>query len=284
MRANGWSAVGVVLLSAVASAIDVSSLMVLKGTGTDDSEWKSAPFKLEPTVPYVLSCQLRHLVGNDAGVAIVNPAGTPMYWRPKGHDWCEFAEAFAAGNGGKATTCTLRQWHVSGEVEFRDVKIRRARARYRRFGALELGYGEQMDGHTYRFGTRLSDATHLQSRPLAGYKDLSTSNGALTFYRKSELSYAHDLKGRRFLSAEVSLSCEGEKKGAVSVFVSRDGSAWSEVGAVSNTGVHRFPLPAAFFPAERLQVRLRNVSGGTSVRVFQYAFDAEVDGSAVFGF
>lgn len=284
MKADGFVSVCMALLPVVASSIGVSPLTVLKGTGADDSQWKSEPFKLEPAVPYVLSCKVRHPDGNDVGVAIANVAGTPMYWHPKGRDWRDFAEAFSVGQGGKPVSCTLRQWHVPGTVEFKDVRISRARTRYRRVGTLELGFGEQMDGNVYRFGTRLLDATHLQARPLVGYRGLTYNNGVLTFNKGADLTYAHELSGRRLISAEVSVAYESDKRGAVNVFASRDGKSWSEVGVVSNTGVHRLALPAALFPAERIQVSVRNTGKAPSGRVFQYAFDAVVDGPAAFGF
>ena len=271
-----------VLVSAGVGAVEVSPYLKLTGTGSDDTKWSSAYWALPAGVPHVFSCEIRHPSGSDDGVAVMIPAGTSIYRRFKGHDWQSVTNAFVVAGGRKCVSCALRQWHVPGDSEFRNVRIAPAVALHRRIGDVELGFGESMDGNTYRFGTRFSGATHLHSRALRGFRGLDCDS-TLSFRKGSMLSFVHELGGRTFRSATASVACMGATAGSVTLSVSADGESWTDFASVSNIGIHRVEIPAAILPAKRLFLRLAG-SADAAVSVRQYAFDAQVEGSAVFGF
>ena len=264
-------------------AVDITSYAKVTGTGSDDTRVSGGKFSVEPNTPYVFSCAMRHPVGGDTGVAVVIPARTSMYWNPKGNDWHGFTNAFLTVSDAAREECFLRQWHVPGDLEFRDVRLVKASPRYRRVGDLTLSFGESIDGNMYRYGTRFSSSAHGHSRPLVGYRHLSIDSTA-TFTRRAELSFEHELAGRTFLTGRVGVAIDGGAKGAVSVSVSADGRDWVEVLAVSNIGVHHAEVPASLLPAKRLHVRVSGAPAAKVVKVRQYMFDAKVDGPAAFGF
>ena len=266
-----------------AAAVELVPYAKVTGTGSDDTRVSGGKFSVEPNTPYVFSCAMRHPVGGDTGVAVVIPARTSMYWNPKGNDWHGFTNAFLTVSDAAREECFLRQWHVPGDLEFRDVRLVKASPRYRRVGDLTLSFGESIDGNMYHYGTRFSSSAHGHSRPLVGYRNLPIDSTA-TFTRRSELSFEHELAGRMFLTGRVGVAIDGGAKGAVSVSVSADGRDWVEVLAVSNIGVHHAEVPAALLPAKRLHVRMSGAPAAKVVKVRQYMFDAKVDGPAAFGF
>ena len=271
-----------------AGATDVMPYAKVTGNGNDDTRVASDSFAVEPGATYVFSCSMRHPKGDSGhGVAVMIPAGVSMYRNLKaakcGNDWFAFTNAFIYGGSSRSAKCYLRQWHIPGDLEFRDVRIAKVVPRYRRVGDQELGFGESIDGNTYRFGTTFSSAAHNHSRAFAGSSNLSVE-GTSTFWPKSEMSFAHELGVRTFLSARVGVAVEGTGTGAVHLEVSADGREWTELMAVSNVGVRHAEVPAAFLPAKRLHARVRGGKGTKGVKVRQYMFDAKVDGAAAFGF
>ena len=278
---------GVWLCAAVAAgclfAEDITPYAKVTGTGNDDTRVSGGKFTVEPNTPYVFSCAMRHPVGDDTGVAVVIPARTSMYWHPKGNEWQVFTNAFLSVSDAAREECFLRQWHVPGDPEFRDVKLVKASPRYRRVGDLTLSFGESIDGNQYHYGTRFSSHAHGHSRPLVGYRHLSIDS-TVTFTRRSELSFEHELAGRTFLTGRVGVAIDGGAKGAVCVSVSADGRDWVEMLAVSNIGVHHVAVPTALLPAKRLHVCVTGAPAAKAVKVRQYMFDAKVDGPAAFGF
>ena len=267
-------------------AIDVTPYAKVTGTGDDDTRVTSGPFEVEPGAAYVFSCGMRHPQGGGSGVAVMVPAGVSMYRRPKGNDWFAFTNAFLYAGSATKANCILRQWHIPGDFEYRDVKLVKARPRYRRMGDVELGFGESMDGSTYRFATRFASAAHNHSRAFVESRNMSVE-ATSTLSAKSEISFVHrvgDGEGRTFLSANVGLTIEGAGKGTALLEVSGDGREWTELLAVSNVGVHHAEVPAALLPAKRLNVRVRGAKGTKGVKLRQYMFDAKVDGAPAFVF
>lgn len=277
-------ACAVMLAADGASAVEILDHVTVTGTGSDATGEQSAPFEVQAGVPYVLSAEIRHPKGDDQGVAVLKPAGLPMYFNPKGHDWRTVVHAFAVSEGMKKTTCEVRQWHVPGALEFRNLQVMRTRPVYRRFGDVELGYGESMDGATYRFGTRFPSPTHVHSRALTGFHHVSYGNSTFAFSAKSEMTFRHELGPRRFLSGSLSVTCDGGKAGAVALEASADGKSWTQLLSVSNAGIVRAELPVSLRKSRCLWARLSGREGTQGVKIRQYALDAQVDGAACFGF
>ena len=272
------------LAAAVASAaMEIVPHAQVTGTGDDDTRWTSEPFAIEASTPYVFSCEMRHPEGRDTGVAVAMVADVSMYKRPKGNEWFTFTNAFATAVGKTRGRCALRQWHIPGVFEFRNVRVMKATPRYRRVADVELGFGEQMDGDMYRFGTRFGSDAHILSRPLVNYQSLEP-NSTISLGAKSRLDFAHDLGGRTFLSGQVGLAIDGGGGRKAVLSLSRDGQAWTEVLAVSNIGAHRVAIPAALLPAKKLFARVSAGEGAKSVKLRQYSFDARVDGAPAFCF
>ena len=255
----------------------------LVGTGDDDTKAVAGKFKAKAGVPYVFSCEMRHPAGKDTGVAIMSPAGIAMYASPRGHGWDGVTNAFMSLSGPSSAECVLRQWHIPGEMEFRNARVSEAVARYRRVGGVELGFGESMDGGTYRYSTLFSRATHNHSRPVAACFGSGPCDGAAKPWKKGETYFMHEIGGRTILSARVGIAVDGGVA-ASTVSVSRDGAEWVDVISASNTGVFHADLPAGFLPAKRIFARVKKGMGGKAAKFRQYMFDAEVDGPAAFGF
>ena len=285
MRASVLAAAAALaVLADCCSAVEVSSFAKVSGTGRDDTHVCAGKFSVKPDVPYVFSCEMRHPAGEDVGVAVMSVSGVSMYSRPKGHGWHAITNAFRAVHGGTSAECVLRQWHIPGDTEFRNIRVAEAVPRYRRVGDVELGFGESMDGHTYRYSTRFSLDSRNHSRPMAAYDGGELSDGTVKLWAKSELSFVHEIGDRTIRSARVGIAVDGGDAASAVVSLSRDGLKWEDVLSASNTGVHHADIPASWLPARKLYARVRRSASGRVVKLRQYMFDAVVDGPAAFGF
>ena len=259
-----------------------------QGTEWDDDMVVAGEFPLEPGTVYAVTCRMRHLTErNVRGSLLLSVGDYGMGWTPLGnnHAQVDFAEAFltAADLKGGAKKCTLRRWHVPGKSEVSEVAVRRATPSYWRTPeGIELGYGESIDGNDYHFGTKFTEACHAQSRPMVSFRRLTPTSLTL-FGKDSEMRFAHELAGRKIVSAQIVVACETSMVGVVSAEISRDGKDWTSIGKVGDMGIFTLPVPDAFLPAAKIHTRLV-ADGKSSVRIRQYAFDAKVDGAPVFAF
>lgn len=263
------------------AAVDITPYMKLVGTGDDDTRVEAGSFEAKHVVPYVFSCDIRHPEGDNTGAIVMIAAGLSMYKYPNGNDWVAFTNVFVSTISGTSAKCVLRQWHVPGDTEFRNVKISEAVAQYRRVGDIELGFGESIDGSTYRYNTHLNDETRNHSRPFVAYLGTCQDGGASI--PSSETYCLHEIGDRNIVSARVGIAVDGGVA-PVSVSVSHDGTEWVDVLSASNTGVFHADVPSGFMPAKRIFARVRKSTAGTAAKFRQYMFDAEVDGPAAFGF
>ena len=272
-------------LRGASAAVDLTPYAKVTGTGNDDTRTVVAKFQAKPDASYVFSCELRHPAGDDAGVVVMTLADMSMYTHPKGHGWRPFAHAFKAPRGKASSSCVLRQWHVPGDLEFRNVRVTEAFPRYRSVGGVELGFGESLDGNVYRYGTCFSRATHNDSRPMVAYSCGEIGDGTVKVQEKTDLSFVHEIGGRTMLSASVGIAVDASPDtSAAVVSVSRDGQEWTDVLSASNTGIYHAEVPASYLPAKRLFARIRKGPSGKFAKLRQYMFDAKVDGPAAFGF
>lgn len=267
-----------------AVAVEISPFAKVSGSGGDDTRAVAGRFSIKPGSPYVFSCEMRHPSGEDKGVAVMSVSGVSMYSRPNGRAWNAVTNAFMAVRGNTSAECILRQWHIPGDTEFRNVCVTEAAPRYRRVGGVELGFGESMDGNMYRYSTRFSLESRNHSRPMAVYGGGELSDGTVKLWSKSELSFVHEIGDREILSARVGVAIDGGDAASAVVSVSRDGVEWADVLSASNTGIFHADVPSSYLPAKKLYARVRRSPAGRVVKLRQYMFDARVDGPAAFGF
>ena len=271
-----------VFTAANVSGIDLEQYVRLEGTGEDQTVSHGRRFEVEPDTPYVLSCKVRSPDGGGRGVAAVDPCGVSMYAKGTSGEWTHLVNALMTAGGMRNASCEFRQWHVPGVTEFKDAKLIKAKPRFRKIGGTDIGFGESIDGNVYRFNTHFSSDSHIHSRPLKTYRNLSVGS-TVAFWGKAEMVFSHFLEGRGLLSAQFGIALDGDAAGAVRFSVSRDGVEWRDVSVVSNAGIHRVDVPASMLPAGRIFTRISG-TGGKSAKLRQYMFDARVDGPPAFGF
>ena len=274
--------ISVLLAVSVGTAFCLDAPVRLSGTGDDETSKESGAFAVEPNTPYVFSCSIGKTSGGNGGVAVMVPCGVSMYHKPSGNGWFAFTNALFTADGKNSAVCKFRQWHVRGDVEFRDARLVKAEPRYAKAGGMEIGFGESVDGNDYRFSTRFDMDCHIHSRPILSYSGFSAGS-VPNFGKKSSMEFLHDLSGRTMLSAKLGVALDGGTDGRVTLAVSSDGKAWTDLACVSNMGVHYAEVPAAMLPAKRLFARVKGCPGAQA-KLRQYMFDARFGGPRAFGF
>ena len=260
---------------AIFAAVELAAL-----AHVTSNAWVGAWFDIEPSSLYVYSCDVGYC-GKDGGVVSSTVGGVTMHRRVRGAGTVGVTNAFLSIAGRRKSRLALRRWSLDEEAECRAVRLTRARPRFRRVGGIDLGFGESVDGNTYRYGTRFSAESHTHSRPLVSWRGGECST-TMPFGDGAAVDFVHELSGRAFLSAEIGVALDAGD--GVAVSVSCDGTNWIDVATFSGIGAHRAAIPASFFPAKRLYARVHKATSGQSAKLRQYSFDAKIDGPAAFGF
>jgi hypothetical protein len=85
------------------------------------------------------------------------------------------------------------------------------------------------------------------------------------------------------LAGTVELTCDYYVSGKVLVEVSNDMKEWLHAGVLTNASCVKLELPAALFPAESLNVRLRGMKAPCNLQIHGYRFQGTIDGEAAAG-
>lgn len=282
---DGWTLVGAGR-RLEADAGEGSRSAAVTGAGDDESFWKSAPVRLDPGRPYVLTFRARRVAGGGAGTAV---SGASCCNRDLGAltpEWKMCRSVFAVPHGWSPADLWLRfgQWHLNGTLAFDDVRLAHAEPVYARSGDLVLGEGERMSGSRYEFAAPFGFESRNHARPLGVFTARFNTN-RWVFAPGQEVTYRHRIGGRTQTGADVTVSVGYYVSGTLLVAASRDGNQWADLGAISGSTSRSFPVPAALLPAPEIRIRLRLQTSSTAadgagfLQVSGYGYRSTLTGS-----
>ena len=246
------------------------------GTGGENERRESEPVELAPGATYLFSFTARRASGSGCVVTGPGCANVDWYFQDPVSAVRQFVFRTPTGKSRKERF-HLGGWRMKGEMVFEAASLRPVKAVWQVQGGLTLGHGEAVDGNRYSFTSQMNSAGRNDSRALlshtAGYNTQRwcVSGG-------QHVAYRHALDGRKLLSGQVTVTCGYHVQGGIDIEASADGATWTTLGALTNTGTAVIDLPAAFFPAAAVQVRIVG-RPKTTLQVYGYSFDGTVDGA-----
>ncbi|MCC6731087.1 MAG: DUF4091 domain-containing protein [Chthonomonadales bacterium] len=276
-RTGGWR------LEGGAGGRPAAGIVSVTGTGDDNSYWAAAPRGLRPGTAYRVRFKARCMPGSAHSTVI---SGLDVCNRDFGvsTDWRPYSFVFTTPNDASRAFARVGQWHLKGEVAFRDFVLAPVVALHSRRGALALGEGERVAGKAYEFVAPLIGEGSNSARVLASHTAAFNSSRWL-FTGGSEVVYRHTVPGARHASGRVSINVGYWVGGECVIAASGDGGPWTEVGRARGLGELRVELPASLFPCRELRVRLRGAdasdaagnSAPGALQVYDYSCATTLD-------
>lgn len=250
-------------------------VLEVTGEGKDSNYWRSPNVPLQPGRLYRFEFRVRRVDGSGCVISGPDTANRDYYFSPG--DWQWHGHVFRAPDSGH---CYLRlgQWESTGTLQFDAVRLAPVVPLHRQAGELVLGEGESVHGRDYAFvGTFSHEGSHFHrtlQRATASFNSDRWSMGA-----GSELVYRFTLPKVRFSSAKAALNVNYHVKGSCVLEASRDGESWQRLAARDSVGDLQAELPADWFPAESVWLR---VAGGedASLQVNRVELHAACDREA----
>lgn len=259
-------------------------------TVRDGGQWKSDPLALEPGEVYELRVRLRLRANGDAvPYAVIGPdfairvlALTVEEGQSR---WQEQRLRFVAPDTARTgpVRLALGQWQLKGEIDYDLAELYPVKLSHRQQGPIELGEGESLTGHSYRFAAPL-DTWRTVSRPLAGFS-ADFHDNRWRFARAGQyVIYRHAVGDRRQARATIRPTVWFHEPSSLRLRVeaSTEGHSYRVLGEVGQ-GMPGpgFALPPDMLPAPAVWVRLScDDSDQTQPTFFQvtgYEYEAEVE-------
>ena len=273
-------------LSLTASAAAAGAEMTISGSGSAAETKYTEKYDIKRFTPYKVSFEAKKADVKTSGRTIC--AGLPGFNIDSrlNEEWTSYSDIVMTPSGDNpvsAMPVRFSLWQVNGDVLVRNWKVTEQRAIHATDGTLTLGDGEQMLGNRYVYIDIQGGKHHNHSRPLYSWRGAARLNtDRYPLGDGGEIIWKHELAGRRFLSAEVSLAARYFGSGTVCIDVSRDAATWTSLGGLTASNkVVKLPAGKELFPAERFFVRVRGMKT-VGVQLGTYSVSAEVDGRRMF--
>jgi hypothetical protein len=253
--------------------------VTVRGTGEDQSSWRTEDVRLAPGRLFRLQFQGRRQPGASGGTAT---SGTGRVnrdfplddaWRP-----CRFV--FAAPLDVGSDLVRVGQWHVKGEMSFDEVELVPVLESHTPLpGGASLGEAESIRGGVYRFAPDFNWLGANYHRPLATNRAGFNSNRWL-FSPGAEVVYRHGLAGITQTKGRVRAHVNYHAGGTLWIEACRPGQAWQTVAEFDGQRPGAFTdLPATLFPAAEVLIRLRQAGEGGGFQVDSYEYEAALAGA-----
>lgn len=262
--------------------------IAVTGTGQDSNWWQSSPCPFEPGKTYLLRFRAR-AAGATGGTAIAGPSFANRDLGQLSETWQTHTVVFRTPDELTPEASWLRfgQFQVQGKVLFDSVELFSLQPVYAEAGGIILGEGERISGVTYTFSAPMNARQSNTSRPLAAYRCLFNTN-RWVFSNDSQVTYLHQLLGRRQTSGTVEITVEPFSAGRLIVSVDNGTTGWQDIGTITAEGKHTFQVPATLYPAGHVSVRLTALAadGGdpaaVGMQVRGYGYRAELEGEKIY--
>ena len=250
------------------------NILEVTGDGRSSNAWLSQ-IVLQPGARYVVTVKGRRLSAS-GGCAIIGPVEVNHDWTFPDGDWGEFQAAFRVPDDVTTTQFRLGQWQVRGTIQYDAAQLRPALPIYSKHGEIILGRGERIEKRQYFFHAIFnqygSNDHRVLERATAGF---NTSRWVISGER--EIVYRFGLPGCRFVGGQLAVNINYYTRGALSIALSRDGNAWTEIARADKLGTVEVSLPGELLPAADLWLRLRGATSDTSLQVDKLTFEGDLD-------
>ncbi|MFO1501323.1 MAG: DUF4091 domain-containing protein [Verrucomicrobiota bacterium] len=248
----------------------------LDGSGQESAAWRSEPIALEPSG--LLSLALHGATCCRGGGALISGPAEVNRDFPAGEAWTSAGFIFSVPEGVNRSSIRLGHWQANGAVLFDDVELLPVQATHQQaVNGMALGEGERIANGVYQFHPNFAWAGANFHRPLHRSR-LTFNSDRWCFAPKAELTYRFALPGLQQTSALVRVSLNYHAAGVLRIEASPDGLSWSPIASCD--GQRRSTnasLPAAFFPAREIFVRLSTPDGPANLQVNTIDYDARLD-------
>lgn len=258
--------------------------VAVKGVGKGTAMWRAENVRWKAGEVYQVRFWYRAEAGTTGGCVVSGPNFVNDDWGLR-TQWTQARWAFRMPSKvPEDGYFRLGTWNVNGTVYFDDVALLPAMVIHRRFGDVELGEGERVDGTSYSFVHRLAGYGNNCARPLLAFTADYNSN-RWVFGPGKYVVYRHGVAGARIKQASVAVTVNYYQRGTCVVEASSDGKSWTPIGRLDGLDSKELAVPNALLPAGEVYVRLRSPGQGEkradsapgAFQVNQYQFTAELD-------
>ncbi|MGD0091019.1 MAG: glycoside hydrolase domain-containing protein [Planctomycetota bacterium] len=243
----------------------------MRGTGEDSAAWHTPDLKLPLGGTFVF----RFRTQAEGSGTIISGLESVNRDFPPAAQWTAHSFAFRVPDGGQQTALRLGQWHLKGEALFNSAELYPVQAVHRRWGDLELGDGESIEGKSYTDTHVMSWHGSTVHRTLFKQNAHFNSN-RWCFSKGSEVVYKHTLP-LQLSGGEVRLNVNYHTGGALLISASKDGQGWTQLASAPKTGSVVAPIPATFFPSQAVFIRLQAEGQDANIQVDSYTFHATLE-------
>ncbi len=254
----------------------------IKGDG-GSGWWDSSPLRLEPGKAYILSFYSRRDLSAPDGHAI---SGTNLFnvnLKDLTDKWQPYRLVVLIPENKGYQQLRFGQFESEDRFSFDAVRLARAQAAHRRYGAVELGLGERIVGDRYNFAPPMAEHHTMYFRPLRYFNGRFDSDRCI-FVNNGRLEFEHSIAEHAIQSANLYLWTSHQGSGELLVEVSKEDGQWISLGHAEQGQKKAVILPDALFPAKRLCVRMRAVAQPDAAIVLSgYRLEAVLDGEPVNG-
>ena len=268
------------MLTALAAALLAASSVAAGETRVPGKDGLSVVFGdktgVAPNSLSLMKCEAKRL---GAGTVLCGTGEVSCDDSSSWDGWKRKCVIFRTSAGSDAQRPRVGTYNSPSGALFRNIALGRAVAEYSRFGDVELGHGETMDGNSYCFESQFGSDGHTDSRALERWKNAFFNTDRISMSRNSEIVYRHRVGRRRLLSGEVTFGAI-HRGGSIAVEVSKNGREYLRLYTLTNATSVTVPVPEKFFPSQELFVRLCGVEGG-GLQLKTYGLAAQVDGEAL---
>jgi hypothetical protein len=244
----------------------------VEGDGRNSFAWRTERMPLPPGGLHRLRFSAR---STGSGGSIVSGTGRVNHDFHAGDQWSELGFTFITPSDASNDYVRLGQWEVNGRVSFEDAELLPVLATHgRAANGAELGEAESIRGGVYRFTPRFGWTGANYHRPLHASR-ASFNSDRWVFAPGSELIYRPGLRGAAQRGATLRVNVNYHTAGTLVVAASRDGNSWRPFGTFDATNRSgRLTLPAEFFPAEEIFIRLAAMGARVNFQVNTFDYEA----------
>jgi hypothetical protein len=179
---------------------------------------------------------------------------------------------------GKMVKAHYNTYKVTGPVYFENLQVREVTPRYAVAGDMELGDGEKLICRRYSCRTDFSSRSANAARAFYSAKNGKFHDPQWRMGAGGEVVYRHELKGRKFQTARVSVNV-ARAPSAWALEWSKDGKNWIELQRFGQGAAANVELPRAVFPLPVIYIRVLDL-GGKGYDLVSYSLEAGVDADA----
>ncbi|NLP09080.1 hypothetical protein GX408_01660, partial [bacterium] len=253
------------------------------GAKGSSSWWHSSALDVEPGKAYILSFHSRRDLSSSDGHAL---SGTNLFnvnLKDLTDKWQPYRLVVFMPQSSESQQLRFGQFESKARLSFDAVRLARAQAVHRRYGAVELGLGERIIGDRYNFAPPMAEHHTIYFRPLR-YFDGRFDHDRCIFADNGRLEFEHSIAEHTIQSANLYLWTTHQGSGDLLVEVCRDDRRWVSLGHAEPGQKKALALPDSLFPAKSLCVRMSaSTEPNAAIVLSGYRLEAALDGEPVYG-